>query len=248
MIGIICQARTRSNRFPSKIYEDLNGKYTLQRVLEGATKSVVAHKNILAMPGYDEKEFNERYNRGEFNGIVDDRFETYFGDPENLIDRYYNAARKYGIDLIVRITADNPLISATAIDEMLLEYKRNNYNGFMGNNLLVSSLPQSCGTDVEIFPFWMLCEAKLYATTDYQKEHCVPFMYDKARPYNIYGFENRRPNTMISTRVKDFSFDTEEDRQLLLKLTKIYDETGDLNKALETVELGTEQLMGRNIR
>lgn len=235
MIGQIIQARTGSSRYPRKIYEDICGKTTLFRVLEGCKSSIVPHKIILAMPQYDKDEFMARHQNGEFAGAVDDRFAIYFGSADDLVDRYFQAARTHGIDLVVRITADNPLIQGKIIDEMLLEYLKCGYNGFMGNNGLVSSNPFPYGTDVEMFPYWMLAETHTLSTSPYDREHCTPYMYSKNKPYSVYEFKNQRPNTIISTRFKDFSFDTPEDLALIKKIVESYDKHGDLNKAIEEV-------------
>jgi len=235
-IGVIIQARTGSKRFPNKIYKDLNGKYTLQRVLEGVTKAKLPHCIILAMPKYDQKEFTDRVFRGDFVNIVDNRFSTYFGDPDDLVDRYFNAARKNDLDLIVRVTADCPMIQETTIDEMLCEYLKKGYNGFMGNNGLVSPQPFPDGTDLEIFPYWMLAETHQLTQDLYHREHVTPFMYRRGTEYKLHPFLNTKPNTMISMKFKDFSFDTEEDYRLLLALTKEYDKCEDLNKAIELTQ------------
>lgn len=236
MIGIIIQARTGSNRFPRKIYEDINGKYTLQRVLEGCTKAQLPHKIILAMPEYDRGEFCQRFNNGEFAGFIDKRFETYFGDADDLVDRYFNAARDYGLDLIVRVTADCPLVQGKIIDEMLFEYLKNNCNGFMGNNALVSDVPYPDGADVEIFPYWMLAETHQLTNNPTDREHVAPFMYRRGTEYSLYSFNNHKPNTIISRRFPDLSFDTKEDLELIKKVSLNYDVHLDLNKAiLETV-------------
>lgn len=237
MIGIIVQARTGSNRFPRKTYEDINGKYTLQRVLGGLTSAQLPHKIILAMPMYDRAEFYERFELGEFGGYIDDRFTTYFGNPDDLLDRYFQAARIHGLDLIVRCTADCPMIQGKLIDEMLFEYLKNGYNGFLGNNPLVSDVPYPDGTDVEIFPYWMLAEAWQLTKDPTHREHVTPFMYRRGTQYNIYPFKNHRPNTMISTRFPDFSFDTKEDLELLKKITIQYDKHGDLDKAIKDTVL-----------
>lgn len=233
MIGVICQARTKSSRFPRKIYEDINGKYTLQRVLEGVTKAQVPHKIVLAIPKYDQKEFEQRFNAGDFQDIVDDRFCTYFGHPDNLVDRYFQAARLYNIDLIVRITADTPLIQGKIIDEMLAEYLKKGYNGFMGSNALVSPLPYPDGTDVEIFPYWMLAETRQLTQDPLYREHVTNFMYRRGTEYDIHPFLNRRPNTMISMEFKDFSFDTPNDLVNIKHLTDEYDKHGNLDKAIK---------------
>lgn len=243
-VGVIIQARTGSSRFPRKIYEDLNGKYTLQRVLEGTTSSKLPQTIVLAMPKYDQEEFEERREQQHFSKFIDDRFRTYFGSSDDLVDRYFKSARKYGIDLIVRVTADCPMIQGQIIDDMVLEYLKNGYTGFMGCNSLISPVPYPEGTDIEIFPYWMLAETWLLSTDPKEREHVTPYMYSRNKPYPIHSFINRRPNTLLTRKHQDFSFDTEEDRQLLLKITKEYDQLEKsgltdmerLNKALLAVE------------
>lgn len=233
MIGVIIQARTGSNRFPRKTYQDINGKYTLQRVLEGVKAAAIPQKIILAMPEYDKKEFLERDSKSEFVNVVDARFSVYFGDSDDLVDRYFQAARRVGLSLIVRVTADCPLIQGNIIDEMLMEYLSKGYNGFMGNNGLVSPNPYPDGTDVEIFPYWMLAETWKFAHDPQMREHVSPYMYRVGTKYDIHPFLNNRPNTQISQKIKDFSFDTKEDYDMLLALTREYDKHGDLNKAIK---------------
>lgn len=235
MIGVIIQARTRSSRFPDKIYEDINGKYTLQRVLEGVSESKLAQSIVLAMPLYDEDMFRRRYGDGEFSSVTDERFSTYFGSSDNLIDRYFKAARIKGLSIIVRVTADCPLVQGSIIDEMLFEYLKNDYNGFMGNNSLISKNHYPDGCDVEIFPYWMLAETWQLTKDPHMCEHVTPFMYRRGTEYDIHSFSNTRPNTQISNRFKDFSFDTVEDLKLILSIAKEYDVHKDLNKAIREV-------------
>lgn len=238
MIGIIVQARTGSTRFPRKIYQDINGKYTLQRVLEGCFSAQVPHKIILAMPDYDEREFRNRFDSGEFDGIADDRLETYFGSSDDVLDRYFQPARKYGLTTIIRVTADCPLIQGDVIDEMAIYHLKSFAGGncFTGNNALVSPSPYPDGTDVEIFPYWMLTESHLLAQSPSQREHVTPYMYRRDTQYALNPFYNCRPNKMISTKIPDFSFDTDEDYKLLLHLTAEYDKHGDLNKAIGEIK------------
>lgn len=232
MIGIIIQARTGSSRFPRKIYEDLNGKYTLQRVLEGCTKSKLANLIVLAMPEYDEAEFTDRLTSGQFKDCVDNRFRTYFGSSDDLVDRYYQAAQRGQIDLIVRVTADCPLIQADIIDKMLIEYLRKGHNGFMGNNECIGPVPYPDGTDVEIFPFWMLADVHMNVKDPSDREHVTPYMYRDRTRYNVYEFHNKVPNPVISMKFQGFSFDTDKDYEVLMDLTKHYDQHKDLNMAI----------------
>lgn len=244
MIGVIIQARTGSTRFPRKIYEDINGKYTLQRVMEGVHEAKVPHRVVLAMPEYDRKELFQRVDNGEFENYADARFVPYFGSSEDVLDRYYRAANENGIDIIVRVTADCPLVQGKIIDEMLLEYLKKGYNGFMGCNELVSSAPYPDGVDVEIFPYWMLAEAWQLTNDPVHREHVAPFMYRRGTEYQLYGFENRKPNTQISMKFRNFSFDTEEDHRLITAIARNYDVCGDLNKAIVQTGFNTREWKG----
>ena len=187
MIGIIIQARTSSTRLPGKIFKDLNGRNAVQRILDGCKKTIFPNKIILAMPVDDKVEIERRIAIGELEGHIDDRFALYIAECNlnNLLDRYYMAARKYGIDTIIRLTCDCPMHEAYSfgIDEMIADYLKYNKSIFMGNNLLVAKRPYPCGIDVEIFTYEMICWAKQHAEKPYELEHCVPLMYSDLSPF-----------------------------------------------------------------
>lgn len=242
-IGIVIQARTSSNRLPGKIFMDINGKNSIQRILDGCKKTIYPHKIILAMPAEDKEKIESRINAGELEGHIDERFELVIGDGDlnDLVDRYYKAARRYGIDVIVRLTADCPMHEGYAfgLDEIIAEYLSLGAGGFMSNNLLVAQNPYPCGIDVEVFNYEMICWAKKHATSKYELEHCVPIFYSNVGSglFGIKPFNNNRPHTMVSTRLSDFSLDTPNDYQMLLELTRAYDQYQDLNMALESIDI-----------
>lgn len=242
MIGVIVQARTGSSRFPRKIYEDINGKTTLERVMEGVSHAMLPNKIILAMPLYDSGDFFKKENIGGFKyeAIAGPRFNTYFGSENDLIERFFQAARLHGLSLIVRVTADCPLIQGDIIDNMLTEYFRKGYNGYMSNIIHTAAVPYPSGMDVEIFPYWMLAEVYSLETNKFSREHVGPSFYgpNRVAPYNLYGYSNISPNRVIVNPFDNFSFDTPEDLELIKKITKHYDVHGDLNKALDDAKNG----------
>ncbi|OYT16631.1 MAG: hypothetical protein B7C24_06870, partial [Bacteroidetes bacterium 4572_77] len=133
MIGVIIQARLGSTRFPRKILEEINGKSCLERVCHNVADAKIPHRVILAMPKKDEEDLQKGVLGGElFNDPplrqMDEVIKrlrvdgVYFGDEENVLSRYYEAAKYYGLDVIVRVTADCPLICPDMIDHMLQEY------------------------------------------------------------------------------------------------------------------------------
>jgi spore coat polysaccharide biosynthesis protein SpsF (cytidylyltransferase family) len=241
MIGIVIQARTGSNRLPGKIFMDLNGKHSVQRILEGCSKTIMPNKIILAMPGEDKDKIEIRIAQGELDGFADDRFELFIGDGDqnDLVNRYYKVARKFGLDVIMRITADCPAHCATSkiMDEMLMEYVSSGAKGYMGNNLLTCSSPYPNGVDLEIISYEALCYTKLHAKDRSDLEHVVPFLYGPNCKYPISTFQNLRPHTMVSTKIKDFSLDTARDYEVLKAILTNYDKYQDLNKALENTDI-----------
>lgn len=228
MIGIIVQARSRSKRFPRKIYAKVGNKYVLQRVLDGVTSSKLAHKVILAMPENDRGEIKRRVEKGELNAYLGHRgFSIYCGDPENLLKRYYDVAGINGMDLIVRVTADCPFIQGDLIDKMLTKYLRENCNGFMCNTNITGAFPD--GMDIEIFPWWMLVDTFYNATSYEDKEHVTPYMH---RTYDVIEYHN---NGEIVDMHPKFSLDTKEELEFIRNIAEKYDQYGDINKALSEV-------------
>ena len=121
-VGILLQARSGSTRLPGKIFMDLNSRYSIQRILAGCKKTIIPNKIILCMPKEDRAEIEGRIARGELDGCTDDRVSLFIGegDSNDLIDRFYKAARKYNIDTVVRLTCDNPMLEGAndIIDDM----------------------------------------------------------------------------------------------------------------------------------
>ncbi|MFA5023410.1 MAG: hypothetical protein WC523_00435 [Patescibacteria group bacterium] len=237
-IVIILQARSQSTRFPRKIYADLNGKYSIQRILSGCKKTIYPNKIILAMPAEDKIEIESRIAKGEMDNFIDDRFSLFIGPGEqnDLVDRFYRAARLYHAEVIVRLTCDNPMYEgfSDGIDEMIEYYLLNDKKGFLGNNdAICKANPYPHGVDVEIFNYRMLCWAKLNIHDKYNLEHCAPSFYKPTLRFGGLEFRNEYRKNLVSTSIPKFTMDTEEDYKLLLKLTKNYDICQDLNKSLE---------------
>jgi len=233
-IGLLLQARTGSTRLPGKIFMDLNGRYSIQRILDGCKKTVYPHKILLCMPKEDEAEIKERISNGELESHIDERFDLFIGgeNSNDLVDRFYKAARLHNIDVIVRLTCDNPMYEAAEdiIDDMIDDYLDNGAMGFLGNNDAISRNPFPNGIDVEIFNYRMLCWAKANIKDKINLEHCATSFYKCGNPFSVRAYNNMN---RISKLIPSFTLDTVEDYQLLLKLTKNYDACQDLNAAIE---------------
>lgn len=136
--GLIIQARLSSTRFPKKILANFFGKPVLEHIVERCHEAKLVDKVVIAAPHELGICLNE---------------ELYIGSEENVLDRYYQCARHYGFNIIVRITSDCPLIEPSEIDRCLNRL-------FERDTHYVTNRPaMQDGFDVECFTFQSLEEA-----------------------------------------------------------------------------------------
>lgn len=95
MKGVIIQARLTSTRLPRKITRQIGGISILEHLVKRAHASGIFDKVIIAAPHSPECCLNE---------------EIFIGDENDVLDRYYQAAKKYDLNFIMRLTADCPLV------------------------------------------------------------------------------------------------------------------------------------------
>ena len=153
----------------------------------------------------------------EMNNIL-----FYRGSPEDVLSRYFEAAKKFKTDLVIRITSDCPVIDPLIVDNMLQYFFKENQSSNLDylSNVLPRTFPR--GLDTEIFSFNALAKAHHEATQQYEREHVTPYIYNHPEIFTIKNFTNE----------KDYSFhrwtvDTPED---LLLIEKIYAELYNKNK------------------
>ena len=107
--------------------------------------------------------------------------EYFRGSSENVLDRYYQCAKKFSFSSIIRIPADKPLIDPEIVDNVIKKFKSNSYDYVC--NFLTPSYPS--GTEVEVFSFLTLETAWIEASSDYEKEHVTPYIYNNTNKFKI---------------------------------------------------------------
>jgi len=125
MVAII-QARMGSTRFPEKVMAKIMGKTMLERIIERIQAARRIDKIIIATS--TNKENDRIAIIGRKNKI-----DVYRGSEEDVVDRIYKAAKQAKADVIVRITADDPLVDPELMDRMVGERKRRQLD-FLGNS------------------------------------------------------------------------------------------------------------------
>ena len=176
----IIQARMGSTRLPGKVLADICGKPALAIQIERIKMSRKIDRLVIATT--TDAGDDPIHNFAKENSI-----DCYRGSVEDVLDRYYQAARIYALVHICRITADCPLIDPTQIDRLASFYRMN-----FGKYVYVApglSFPDGIASS-EFLPFSILKEAWKEATQPDEREHVTRFIRSHNERYPKKIFEN----------------------------------------------------------
>ena len=205
MIGCIIQARMGSSRLPKKVMKKIDNDLTvLDYVIEQIKSSKNIEKIIVATTILEEDNII-------FDYLYSHKYEVFRGSSEDVLDRFYQCAKKFSIDTIVRITADNPLIDPKIIDMAVEEYKNGKYD--LVTNTLKRTFP--FGTEVEVFSFRILEKAWQNAKKPSEREHVTSFIWDKQNGFNLKNFEYKENISHLR-----YTVDRIEDLELVKEIIK----------------------------
>ena len=210
---IICiiQARMGSSRLPGKVLKEICGKPMLDWVIRRASRSQMVDQILVAATISSDDEPIARFC--EINDIS-----LFRGSEFDVLDRYYQAASSANADVIVRLTADCPLIDPDLIDKIihaLLDEKAD----FAANRLPPPyHRTYPIGLDVEVATFTALETAWKNAAEGFEREHVMPYLYDPAHGMKF----------VIADHVEDlgslrWTVDTPEDLEFVRQVTNRFD-------------------------
>ena len=203
MICCIIQARTGSARLPKKVIQKIDNNLTvLDYVIDQVKYSQKIEKIIVATTDLIEDDLICKYANLQ-------KIECFRGSSEDVLDRFYQCAKKYSAKTIVRITADNPLIDPNIIDKVINEYNKCDFI----TNTLERTFPY--GTEVEVFSFVSLKKAWENAKKPSEREHVTPFIRN---PKNKFVLKNIKNQKNISNF--RYTVDKLEDLQLVKEIIK----------------------------
>jgi glutamate-1-semialdehyde aminotransferase/spore coat polysaccharide biosynthesis protein SpsF (cytidylyltransferase family) len=175
----IIQARYDSVRFPGKVVKKINNKTILEILIKRLSKSQYITKIIVAC--------SNNHNDKAIISICKKLGVNFFvGSQNDLLDRFYNAAKKYkGVNLL-RITADCPLVDPKIVDDVISNFFLKNVD--YASNTNPPTFPD--GLDVEAFKFSALKEAYINAKLFTEREHVTPFIINnkKFKKFNLKNF------------------------------------------------------------
>jgi len=169
MIGAIIQARVSSARLPGKVLFPLAGEPVLRHVVLRVKRARTLDTVILATT--TEKEDDAIATLCSQSGYA-----CFRGSRDDVLSRYFETARQFKIDIIVRITCDNPFIDPHIIDEVVTAYHSARCDYV--SNVLPGERTFPRGLDCEVFSFDALQKAHAKAREAYEREHVTPYIHE----------------------------------------------------------------------
>lgn len=176
---VIVQSRMGSTRLPGKVMMPLAGKPILSRLLERLDRMKVPHRTVVATTTSAADDILANF-------CAEHGVDCFRGSEEDVLSRYFAAAQQFGADLIVRVTADCPLLDPAVIDQAVEAMAVAHGSIDYVSNMLKPTYPY--GMAVEVFSMRSLTLAHQNANQIAEREHVTPYIYwnpDQFRLQNI---------------------------------------------------------------
>jgi spore coat polysaccharide biosynthesis protein SpsF len=204
----IIQARMGSTRLPGKVLMDMGGKTVLARVVSRLRRATLLHELVVATT--DSVADDAIVRECDRLGVL-----FFRGSENDVLDRYYQAARMCAAEIVVRITSDCPVIDCQPVDEAIRFFQQEHAD--YASNVFPRTYPR--GIDTEVFTTAALEQAWRDAHEPYEREHVTPYFYEHPELFRLASLRAR-----IDYSRYRWTLDTAEDLELLRTIYARFDE------------------------
>lgn len=170
----IIQARMGSSRLPGKVLMDIAGRSMLARVVERVQRAPGIHEVVVAttVAPADDAVAAEAGRLG---------VTCFRGSEQDVLDRYYQCAQAHAAQVIVRVTADCPLLDPEVTGHVVAAFLEHRPD--YASNTLERTYPR--GLDTEVFSMDALTRAWREALQPHQREHVTPYFYENPDVFRL---------------------------------------------------------------
>jgi len=212
-IVAIIQARMGSTRLPNKTLELIEERPLLYHVIERIKSCQKIHKIVIATSTNKKDDVIENFAN-------ENDIELFRGSEEDVLDRFYQTAKKFNAALIVRVTADDPFKDPNITDRIVSELINNKKLDYVSNTVK-PTFPE--GIDIEAFRFKALETAWKEAKTKEEREHVTPYIWKNPRKFRIKNISNKRNLSFLR-----WTIDYEEDLKFAKEVYKRLYKNGEI--------------------
>ncbi|MBI2934649.1 MAG: NTP transferase domain-containing protein [Chloroflexi bacterium] len=191
----IVAARVKSERFPAKVFELINGQPMLWHVYQRARQIKGIDEVVVATSFSDED--RSIVDWCQVRGIPLQRGGN--SDENDVLSRYWDVATNLNADVIVRVTADCPCLDPNVSGEVLALWQETGAE-FATNR---GKQPYPDGYDTEVFSYGLLSAAYWTAKDASEREHVTPWMIRNASLAMELNYEGSYGNMKLSVDTAD---------------------------------------------
>jgi spore coat polysaccharide biosynthesis protein SpsF len=206
-IAVIVQARMGASRLPGKMLLPLHGIPIAEWVFRRVQKAELINNILFAIPRTPDNDTLNAFL--EKMGAM-----VYRGSEDDVIERFYFAAKSVNATHVVRVCADNPFIAGAEIDQLVQFYFKSScdyaYNHIPKNNCYPD------GIGAEIVSFQVLKRINDQAKDPRQREHIFNFIWDNPGKFEILTFDPA-DERLAHPDIK-LDIDTQRDYEKLCKM------------------------------
>jgi spore coat polysaccharide biosynthesis protein SpsF len=165
-----------STRLPAKVMTEIHGKPMIGHVIDRARRISGVDEVVVATSRHDREEPLVQYLSGK-NGVP-----IFRGSETDVLARYRAAAEQADADIVVRLTADCPLlcpdVSARVVETIVTEPVYDYVS-----NTLTRTFPR--GLDTEAMTVQALALAHREAAMAAEREHVTPFLWRRPERFRL---------------------------------------------------------------
>lgn len=205
MVICIMQTRMGSTRLPGKVLKKICGKTVLEHDIDRLKRVKNIDEIIVATTTLQKDDV-----------IVDEAnrlgIKYYRGSENDVLSRYYYAAKENNSDVVVRVTSDCPLIDSKVTEDIIQYYLDSKYKYDYVSNTIERTYPR--GLDTEVFSFKVLEKAFNEAESLRDREHVTPYIWSNPSLFRLFQYKSETDYSDLR-----WTLDTKEDLELI---TRIY--------------------------
>ena len=179
----IIQARMGSSRLPGKVLMPILNRPILYYIVERLKRVQAVDQIIIATSDLKKDNAIEIYCK--INQI-----DIFRGSEEDVLDRYYQAAKKADADTIIRITADCPLIDPCILQKLIGVFYKEKSDYYCVGTGATTAVKKHYnrypnGLNAEIFTSEALETAWLHGKENKYREHVTTFIWCNEDIFNV---------------------------------------------------------------
>lgn len=173
VVGVI-QARMGSSRLPGKVMLPLAGEHVIEHDVARVRAASNVDETVVATTTHSRDDIVDRYaSRGGAS--------VFRGSESDVLGRMFGAARRANANIVVRVTADCPLVAPEIIDTVVDRLRETGAEYTC--TTIKRTFPRGLGVDAFTLRSFEIVEEQ--AHEPYEREHVVPYYHEHPEQFDI---------------------------------------------------------------